>query len=246
MQTKPFTINQTMRDEVADKLTMQAVAQHGPRIAADLAALNDQFWMHHRVKVEALPGLDKKHWAELIQAGAVAATSTSLITYLKPRGEDRGPEVSEFVAAVHCYKDDAHNALAARLIESPAFAGVRRFLTKGERYSRSWTLKLACPSGAVPRLNGMDRITDPALETLGLMICAEIEQVIQAAKAFRTQAMDVLLACRTSRQVEDLFPEAAKLLPQPVKNEKAVAPTELAASVRSMLTKGVPPVTARA
>lgn len=62
----------------------------------------------------------------------------------------------------------------------------------------------------------------------------------------RAQAMDVLQACRTSRQVEDLFPEAAKLLPQPVKNGKALAPTELAANVRNMLNQGVPPVVAQA
>lgn len=70
--------------------------------------------------------------------------------------------------------------------------------------------------------------------------------MIDAAVAFRAQAIDVLLACRTSRQVEDLFPEAAKLLPQPVKNEKALAPTELAANVRNMLNQGVPPVVAQA
>jgi hypothetical protein len=247
MQAKPFTINQTMRDEVANQLTLQAVAQHGPRIAADLAALNDQFWMHHRVKVEALPGLDKKHWAELIQAGAVGAVASLTPTYQQDRGKDRSPATSEFVAAAHKHNDDAYNALVSRLIESDAFSGVKRLLSRENRYSRSsWSINLVCPSGSIPRLYGMEHITDPALETLGLMICNDIESVINAANAFRSQAMDVLLACRTSRQVEDLFPEAAKLLPKPVKNEKAVAPTELAASVRSMLTKGVPPVTAQA
>ncbi|CAC9222516.1 Uncharacterised protein [Pseudomonas aeruginosa] len=56
---KHFTITQAMREEVADRLTLQAVAQHGPRIAADLQALNDQFWSKHNAAAEALPGLDK-------------------------------------------------------------------------------------------------------------------------------------------------------------------------------------------
>ncbi|AVK28929.1 hypothetical protein CSB85_3712 [Pseudomonas aeruginosa] len=88
----------------------------------------------------------------------------------------------------------------------------------------------------------MEDITDLKLKGLALLICSELESVVEAGLAFRSQAMDVLLACRTSRQVEDLFPEAAKLLPQPVKQDKALAPTELAANVRSMLSKGVPPV----
>ncbi|EMO9523705.1 hypothetical protein RJ634_006291 [Pseudomonas aeruginosa] len=78
------------------------------------------------------------------------------------------------------------------------------------------------------------------------MACRDLAGVIEAAIAFRAQAMSVLLACRTSRQVEDLFPEAAKLLPQPVKEERALAPTELAANVRNMLSQGVPPVLAQA
>ncbi|MCY1461710.1 hypothetical protein D9M71_793930 [compost metagenome] len=70
--------------------------------------------------------------------------------------------------------------------------------------------------------------------------------MITAAVNFRRQAMDVLLACKTSRQLEDLFPEAAKLLPRPVKATQSVAPTELAANVRNMLAQGIPPVTAQA
>jgi len=44
---KHFSITNAMREKAADRLTVQAVAQHGPRIAADLAALNQQFWAKH-------------------------------------------------------------------------------------------------------------------------------------------------------------------------------------------------------
>lgn len=243
MQNKPFAITNAMRDKVANKLTMQAVAQHGPRIAADLAALNDQFWIKHRAKVEAL-GLYELKWSELIQAGAVAATATCEPYYLKPRdGEE--PRETQLVAVNKEYKADARNALVAMLLESTAFEGVNRHLAS-QRYEGHWVLNLKSTTGAVPRLTKMAVITDPVLEPMALMACADLSAVVKAAVAFRAQAMDVLQACRTSRQVEDLFPEAAKLLPQPVKNERALAPTELAATVRSMLSKGVPPVTARA
>lgn len=241
---KHFSITQTMRESVADQLTLQAVAQHGPRIAADLAALNEQFWAKHCSAVEALPGLDKAHWSELIQAGAVAATATCEPYYLKPRAGEE-PRETQLVAVDKEYKADARNALVAKVLGAPAFEGVSRYLTS-QRYEGNWVLNLKSPAGAVPRLTKMAVITDPVLESMALKVCADLAGVVKAAVAFRAQAMSVLLSCRTSRQVDDLFPEAAKLLPQPVKNEKALAPTELAANVRNMLSKGVPPVLVQA
>ncbi len=241
---KHFTITNAMRDKVADQLTLQAVARHGPRIAADLAALNKQFWANHRAAVEALPGLSKKHWPDLILAGAVTATASCTPTYMQPR-EGKEPYEQELVAVRKIYKEDARNALVAKVLGSTTFQGVSRYLER-ERYEGDWIIELQSPTGGVPRLHYMERITDPALESLALLICSDLAGVIEAAVAFRDQAMSVLQACRTSRQVEDLFPEAAKLLPQPAKNTKALAPTELAASVRNMLSQGVPPVAAQA
>lgn len=241
---KHFTITNAMRDKVATQLTIQAVAQHGPRIAADLAALNDQFWAKHRAAVEALPGLSKKHWPDLILAGVVTATATCTPSYMQQR-EGKDPYEQKLVAVYKIYKEDARNALVARVLGSTGFEDVSRYLER-ERYEGHWVIGLKSPTGGVPRLHYMERIIDPALESLALLICSELAGVIDAAVAFREQAMSVLQACRTSRQVEDIFPEAAKLLPQPVKNDKALAPTELAASVRNMLSQGVPPVAAQA
>lgn len=241
---KPFTLTNAMRNKVADQLTVKAVAQHGPRIAADLAALNQQFWSKHVAAVEALPGLSKKHWPDLILAGAVTATASCTPSYMQLR-EGNDPYEQKLVAVYKNYKEDVRNALVAQVLGSTAFEGVSRYLER-ERYEGHWVIGLKSPTGGVPRLHYMERISDPALESLALLICSELAGVIDAAVAFRAQAIDVLLACRTSRQVEDLFPEAAKLLPQPVKNEKALAPTELAANVRNMLNQGVPPVVAQA
>ncbi|WP_438307582.1 hypothetical protein ACIZ1P_20235 [Pseudomonas guariconensis] len=241
---KPFAITHAMREEVATKLTLQAVAQHGPRIAADLEALNSQFWAKHCAAVDALPGLDKAHWAELIQVGAVTATASCEPHYLHLR-EGGEPRETQLVAVYKEYKAEARNTLVAKVLGSTAFEGVSRYLAS-QRYEGNWVLNLKSPAGAVPRMTKMAVITDPVLESLALMACRDLAGVIEAAIAFRAQAMSVLLSCRTSRQVEDLFPEAAKLLPQPVKEERALAPTELAASVRNMLSQGVPPVLAQA
>lgn len=242
---KHFTITQAMREEVADQLTLQAVAQHGPRIAADLAALNDQFWSKHRAAAEALPGLDKKHWGDLIIAGALTSVVKCDAYYMAVPDEGE-PTRSPIHLVYHEYKEDRRNALVQRIINSPAYAGVKPFACKNAHYDRHWSLQLTSPDGSVPHLKGMDVITEPTLEALALLCRQDLQGVMKGAEAFRAQAMDVLLACRTSRQVEDLFPEAAKLLPQPVKNEKALAPIELAANVRGMLSAGVPPVLAQA
>lgn len=245
MQTKNFTITNAMREQVVNKLTLQAVAQHGPRIAVDLKALNDQFWSNHRAACETLPGLHENHWAELIRFGALCATSTCFPTYEQARKEGYSPSVITFTAAPHGYKDDLRNTLTDQILTSSPFDGVKRFLAENSRYEKGWKIHMVSPTGAVPRINGMERLADPVLETIAHMICDDLEAVIKAAIAFRFQAMDVLLSCRTSRQVEDLFPEAAKLLPQPVKNEKALVPIELAANVRNLLSNGVPPITAK-
>ncbi|EPK8875359.1 TPA: hypothetical protein NH970_001211 [Pseudomonas aeruginosa] len=240
---KHFTITQAMREVVADQLTLQAVAQHGPRIAADLEALNEQFWSKHNATVEALPGLDKKHWADLIVAGALAAAVKCDVYYMKPR-DGMEPTRCGLHLIFHEYKADQRNALVQKIIDSPAYERVKPFVNRNAHHDRHWSLRLTNPNGSVPRLVGMDVLSDPIHETLALLCAQELQGVMKGAEAFRAQAMDVLLACRTSRQVEDLFPEAAKLLPQPVKIEKAVAPTELAANVRGMLNAGVPPVVA--
>ncbi|MCY1296930.1 hypothetical protein D9M71_714370 [compost metagenome] len=85
-----------------------------------------------------------------------------------------------------------------------------------------------------------------ALAKQAAKLHAELKEVFAAAEKFRDQVWTILLSVRTSRQLVDLFPEAAALLPQPVKNEQAVAPVELVDSVRGMLNKGVPPIPAQA
>lgn len=242
---KPFTINQAMRDKVVDQLSVQAVAQHGPRIGANMKALNNQYWAQHCQAVEALPGLDKKHWAGLIQCGAVVPTASETVQYLMPI-EGNKPKRTDLICIYYEYKNEVNNALVSKILMANAFSTVKQHLVQGRSYQQGWFLNLNSPTGSVPRLNDMSLITDPALEMLALLICQELTVVMDSAKRFRAQAMDVLMACRTSKQVEDLFPEAAKLLPQPVKNEKALAPTELAANVRNMLSQGVPPVLAQA
>ncbi|MNN95063.1 hypothetical protein D3C81_2138080 [compost metagenome] len=75
----------------------------------------------------------------------------------------------------------------------------------------------------------------------GSKVQADLLAIFTAAYEFREKASDILNSCRTSAQLEQLFPEAAKLLPQPVKRRSnELAPVELVQSVRGLMEKGVP------
>lgn len=239
---KPFHISNAMRDDVADKLTLQAVAQHGPRLGKALEQINSAYWERHISKVEAELQIERKRWPALIQVGVLTAVTTVTPDY-QPEENGSTTRLAYFSSRI-----ERENTLRAKVLGSPAFSTVSEFIRKEDRYSSgALTLQFRSMVGSVPRLNEMQRLDhqDP-LVAQARGIAAELDGVFAAALAFRRQAMDVLMACRTSRQVEDLFPEAAKLLPQPAKNEKAMVPTELAANVRSMLSNGVPPVMASA
>lgn len=239
---KPFPITKAMREDVADKLTMQAVAQHGPRLGKALQQINAAYWEQHISKVDAELQIARKRWPGLIQVGVLAAVST-VTPECRPEEDKHTTSLAYFNS-----RNDRENVFRAKVLGSSAFSTVREFIRPARHYSQSaHELQFRSMEGSVPRLNDMQKLdaTDP-LVSQARCVAEEFEGVLAAGVAFRRQALDVLMACRTSRQVEDLFPEAAKLLPQPAKNEKAIVPTELAANVRSMLSNGVPPAMASA
>lgn len=237
--TAKFTINHAMREQVANKLVIQAVAQHGPRLGRALSDFNDAFWKRHVEHAKALPGLNPNNWHYLIQRGAVAATSSGYPLY-QEEAESMPCELIRF-----SYMGERERLCTANILGSPAFASVARYIVNATEYGRDrdvFRLKLQCPFGAVPRWKNFEFIIDSELVQSALDIKRDLHGVLNAGYQFRNQAMDLLMACRTSSQVEDLFPEAVKLLPQPAKKGTEVVPVELAQSVRDMLKQGVPPV----
>lgn len=243
--SKPFQITNAMRDKVADELTAQAVAKSAPAIAKQLKAMNTMFWGEHIARVENLPGLDRACWSSLIQEGVVTAVSTCFPTTPVLEGERYYSR--EFLGFYYYDRDERAKSLFQMILGSPAYSGVADFIQKNERSRSSWGLRFKSESGSVPRTHSLGAIpNDHEIVKTGRAIQSELNKVLSGAAAFRSQVMDVLTAYRSSRQVEELFPEAALLLPQPIRNENALAPVDLIASVREMLVKGVPPVSANA
>ena len=236
--TKPFAITNVMRNQIADQLTAQAVAQSGPAIAEKLQAVNNLFWNEHIGRVATMPGLNKSHWNELIQAGVVTAVSTCVPTTQVQEQEHYYNR--EFLKFYYSDRQSKAKALLELVLASPAFSGVADLVKKSERYSNSFSLRFKSPVGAVPRTHKMSDIpSDHQIVTTCRQLQTELDGLLGAAAKFRDQVTDVLITCRSSRQVQELFPEAAQLLPHPLKNEQQLAPVELIASVRAALSKGV-------
>jgi hypothetical protein len=235
--TKHFAITNLMRNQLADQLTAQAIAQSGPAIATRLQAMNAIFWREHIDRVAALPGLEKSQWSALIQAGAVTAVSTCVPTTKIEEGAHFYNR--EFLKFSYSDRQDREKALLKLILASPAFSGVADLVTKSERSSNSYSLRFKSTTGAVPRTHSLSDIpSDHPIVIAGRKIQTELEELLGAAAVFREQVIDVLVGCRSSRQVAELFPEAALLLPQPVTKEQHLAPVELIASVRKALSNG--------
>jgi hypothetical protein len=62
-----------------------------------------------------------------------------------------------------------------------------------------------------------------------------------AIEDFHTDVTAILRSCKTVKQLEGVLPEAAALLPKPVKNVTELAPVELRKAVQDRLKSGIPP-----
>lgn len=232
--SKSFPITNEMRAKVADELTVKAVSKHGPRLAKALQKLNALYWGQHLAAVDALLQIDRARWPELIAAGVIQATASVI-----PRIAQKGN-----LASFTSRRSDSRDAVIRRLVlNSPAYSTVSQFVKKESRYSsESDAFWFISEIGSIPRLNDMDVVNaDSTIAKQAAKLYEELRAVFEAADKFRSDVESILMSCRTSRQLFDLFPEAAVLLPQPVKTGSELAPVELVDSVRGMLSKGVPP-----
>lgn len=233
--SKSFPITNEMRAKVADELTVKAVSKHGQRLAKALQKLNALYWDKHLTAVDALLQIDRARWPELIAAGVLQATASVI-----PRIAQKGN-----LASFTSRRSDSRDAVIRRLVlTSPAYTTVSQFVKKESRYSsESDALWFISDIGSVPRLNDMELVeANEIIAKQAAKLHEDLKAVFDAADKFRSDVESILMSCRTSRQLVDLFPEAAALLPQPVKTGSELAPVELVDSVRGMLNKGVPPI----
>ena len=221
-------LTNAMREELLDNLTAKAVEAEAGRIGTLLDLLNKNFWLAHRLEVEKL--LPRDLWGPLLGSGALNVTATCTLTARDENGDVTYP----------FYLRTDNDDWRLRLLRKPEMAKVWCHIgTRG--YNSARVFALNSPGGSVPYLSNMDDVSGE-LAALAWRCGKALDDLLKAAESFRDQATTVLWSCHSYKQLEELFPEAAKLMAPPVKKTTAVAPIELARNVAAMLNAGLPPV----
>lgn len=248
---KYIQLTNTMREHIASMLMCEAAKPKAADLIARVTDLNDKFWHTHAKRLAAM-GITPSIWPDLIVNGVCTSVLTAIPCYYETklgqyrnsRAEDASLKVYGVYPHSSLRTSQVHSMLIRSLLSSDAFAPLNKFITTDYKLNYDFKLKFVA-SAAVPRIINMSVKT---VEVAGIHqpmgeLCADINEVIRAALDFHKQALELLRACRTSRQLEELFPEAMRFLPAKAQERKQdLAPVELAANVRSMLNKGVPPV----
>lgn len=225
---KSFTVTKEMRNNIAQRLTAKAVAAEMKAINTEAEAINKAFWKGYKKRLRAVSGIPSTQWDNLIKLGLLVHTYT-----LSP--EDKDGEAIATVERTRHASDDLQQALSA----SDRAELWRNFTRRG--FSREWELTFKA-GHSLPRHNHATLVEDRELITRIKAVCLRQQALITTILNFHRKTMMVLNACRTAKQMRELFPEGAKLLPKPIERTTDLAPKELAESVTKMIQQGVPPV----
>jgi hypothetical protein len=230
---KSFNLNKTMRESVARQITTKAIHAELSNWTAEAVRINNMFWEKHCAKVVEA-GLDKKLWDIMIQKHIVNG-----VVRIEPELQyeyKNGNEVSIHSKSVKLLDRDK-NERFYNSVDISKITGMSDFFKKGYY---SMELLFSSPK-SVPNISRSTIITlSDDLHQPITDLAERFVTIYHAAMQCHRQTMSVLSSCRTSRQLENIFPEAAKLLPQPeqkIVNE--VAPAELVSSIQAMLKQGI-------
>lgn len=237
MKKKAVTITNAMREDIAMELTARAVKKAADKIAFQLDSINSDYWEGHMAKVRKLSGLTDAKLRQLIKEGMIAAT-----TRVEPQirvKKDGGDEVAHYLCGITLrqFRDDPERV--SSLVLRRKFPALSKHFCNPNHRSYCIAMHFKCDS-SVPRLGGMEVVFDQKLLARIKKVEDALYSMLDAADQFYKDVSMVLASCRTSKQLEGLLPEAAKLVPQPVERTTELAPVEMAKSVEQMLKKGIP------
>lgn len=231
---KSFPITREMREDIARELTSRAIGAEVTAFARECKRLNTKFWKMHAARLRKETGIPATKWTNLIQIGFARPTCAEYPQILTP-GENPRWDYPFTTSS-----DRTHEWLREHINPS-TFEKLTGYLSS-PRYSNRGMVLVFRHDVSVPSIDNCNRVSDKALIKEMIALGERLEKLIDAAHEFREKVMSLLLSCRTSKQMQELFPEGAKLLPPPPVKDTGLAPAGLAESVTAMLKKGVPPV----
>lgn len=225
---KSFTVTKEMRKDIAQKLTARAISSEVKAINDEAAKLNSEFWKDYKKRLRAVSGIPSTQWDHLIEIGMAVHTYT-----LSP--EDANG------AAIAVVERPRHTS---ECLEQALSRDIRNDLWRHfsrRNFSSDWELTFKA-GHSLPRHNNASLVENEDMISRIKALCERQQSLVGTVLDFHRQTMMVLNSCRTAKQMRELFPEGAKLLPNPVERSTALAPKELAESVTKMIEQGVPPV----
>jgi hypothetical protein len=264
-----MTLTNKIRLELSFKISVQAMGKHAAAFNKQVVELNKKFTEAHVAYIEAvMPELPRKRWAELIQRGVLAGRISTSTTVRNPNREKDGSltQSASSLGYVDTYKTLAGtdlNLFRECLEGAGKWSGSLTALCLRSNYNDKLTVNYQHYFGStLPTTNESECISlyklepehigslSPAsrtrLEALKPLVSAvdalakNWAKTISDALDYQGEVYSLLLSCRTRKQLEDVFPEAAKMLaPVPPKRSEIV-PAELIANVRRRLVEGVP------
>lgn len=230
------SLNNKLREEIAVKLTAKAMQVEGARIAAEIEKLNRVFWSKAEAKADAI--VPRHYWAQ-----AVGTPIFNRESSVQPRVYDSEDESWSYGCAILRNRDRQTLDLVKSIMRDPQMAPLHRWL-KESRYSYAQVLTLQ-HSSSIPDPGHLDQVECP--ETIAALAALDkaCNQLVFAGLDFHNKVSGVLFSCRSVKQLQELLPEAARLVPpKPVDRSSSLMPVETAQAIQRMLVAGVPPVEA--
>lgn len=218
-----------MREDIARVLACRAMKRKAQRLHKDIEKFNADYWERHQSKVDkAMAPLTKKDWPALMQSGILTSTQTVI-----PETERETPRGERRFMGVSVSSDPEVNRV---LDMAGLVCGDQRKYVLRRRSGLGLYLRAGTP---MPRINHMERIDTKKMADRANRLLDRLSAIVKETRSTYQEIMGILRSCTTSRQLEDVFPEAAKLVPQPAPKQGQMVPQEQIDRVRSLIKENV-------
>lgn len=228
-------LTKAQREDALDQLTYAAIKHNIPSLNVSFKETQKLFWEDRGVMLDQVVKLPREDWARLIQSGCIHGMSSA-----SPETKIQG-----------CWRPirrniwsdgDRRAAVLALILARPGASAIKECLTAHTHthdVGYRWVIKA---NYTWPRTNGIERLEDGSPVILSIKASDDLlTEVLRAGAEFRKECDAILTACKSLKQLEDLFPEAAKLIQAPLPKRTEIVPVEAANALRLKLAAGVPP-----
>lgn len=263
-----MTLTKEIRKDLAAKLTAKAIEKHAPAMAKKVKTLNTKFTeVHARHLASLIPEVPESSWNKMIQMRIAASTHGGEVTVYPSCRDAKGTLSSSShylgrLSSSYKVSEDVFNRVKRKMMDkwSKVFecfdvrhsyreeVAIQSFDPRFDRVLPTFEAcnRINLRSLEPENIKEVDQLEQARIRALAPLVkqvdelSAEFMSILTQALDYHEKVSDLLDACRTEKQLADLFPEAAAMLPQKVKKAQPVVPVELAKNVRRMLAEGVP------